>query len=69
MTPEAFRALVARIWLRQAPSSRWLMVESPAADHAGTQRGRRQESTDAHPPVARRIHLKEGEDKHGESLS
>ena len=30
MTPEAFRALVARVWDRQAPSSRWLVVSPPA---------------------------------------
>ena len=29
MTPEAFRALVARVWARQAPSSRWLVVSPP----------------------------------------
>ena len=32
MTPDAFRALCARVWARQAPSSRWLVVSTaPAA--------------------------------------
>ena len=32
MTSEAFRALCARVWARQAPSSRWLVVSTaPAA--------------------------------------
>ena len=34
MTPEEFRALCARVWARQAPSSRWLVVPREERDNA-----------------------------------
>lgn len=34
MTPDAFRALCARVWERQAPSSRWLIVPREERDNA-----------------------------------
>jgi hypothetical protein len=38
MTPAAFAALCARVWARQAPSSRW-QVAPPAPAHAATGAG------------------------------
>ena len=48
---EALRAIVARVWERQAPSSRWLEVPPPEAGHAAPASGLTERCTDVTRPT------------------